>query len=374
MNISRMNRMNAFIGCLLLFLIPVALTLVGAGESVVVKKNIVFDSVASSPELVKQSKYLKGGSISEVSFHAQHGSDYAKRIERKGVLVKRPGARATILVCHGYMCNKMDSSLFRMSFSNYNVMTFDFRAHGENIEDQTCTFGRDEAYDVIAAIDFIKSDPDLGKLPIIGYCFSMGAVAAIMAQSNNPYLFDAMILDCPYDDSENVIKHALNATKIHMFGYEFGIPGRSFLEKYAFNPYVQSFLKTIFKTVALLDATATNTQIFHISPEKAIKTVSVPCFFIHCYNDEKVPVLAGKRVFEGARGYKRMWITDGRRHFDSFFYNPEKYVYKINHFIEDVLNGTIAHKAQEKIVLDPGLPDRVVVQSETIDLQKRNVI
>ena len=368
----KVSRTNLHVYSLVMFLISAAL--IGAVMPIVNKKNITFDPVAASPELAKKSKYLRGGSVAEVSFHAQHGSDYAKKIERKGVLVKRPGARATILVCHGYMCNKMDSSLFRMLFSNYNVMTFDFRAHGENIEDQTCTFGRDEAYDVIAAVDFLKADPELGKKPIIGYCFSMGAVAAIMAQSNNPYLFDALVLDCPYDDSQNVIKHALNATKIHMFGYEFGIPGRSILANYIFNPYVQAFLKTVFKTVALLDATATNTQIFHISPEKAIKNVNVPCFFIHCYNDEKVPVLAGKRVFEGARGYKRMWITDGRRHFDSFFYNPEKYVYKVNRFIDDVLNGSAAYKAQSKVVFDQGLPDRVVVQSEIVDLQKGSVI
>lgn len=315
----------------------------------------------------KGSKYLNGAQVFDVTFHSQHGSEFAKRIQRRGVVVKRPGAQATVLVCHGYMCNKVDSSLFRMSFPKYNVMTFDFRAHGESVDDdQTCTFGRDEAYDVMAAVDYIKSDPDLKDLPIIGYCFSMGAVAAIMAQSNNPYLFDGLILDCPYDNSENVIKHALNTTKIHMFGYEFGIPGRGILEKYAFNPYVQWCLKTLFKTVALLDATATNTQIFPVSPEKAIKNISVPCFFIHCYNDEKVPVLAGKKVFDGAQGYKRLWITEGRRHFDSFFYNPEKYVYKVNRFIDDVLREKTEGKQKQKIIVDSGLPDRLLAHTKYI--------
>ena len=57
-----------------------------------------------------------------------------------------------------------------------------------------------------------------------------------------------------------------------------------------------------------------------------------------------------------------------------FFYNPEKYVYKVNRFIDDVLNGSAAYKAQSKVVFDQGLPDRVVVQSEIVDLQKGSVI
>ena len=52
-------------------------------------------------------------------------------------------------------------------------MTFDFRGHGKNNEGQYCTFGRDEALDVIAAVKFIKSDPELQKLPLFVYGFSM---------------------------------------------------------------------------------------------------------------------------------------------------------------------------------------------------------
>lgn len=307
----------------------------------------------------KQKKYLNGTSLHSVIFTSSQ-LDTNEVIERKGVIAKRPGAKATILICHGYMCSKDDTALFRLIFPHYNVMTFDFRAHGEKVkEHHCCTFGRDEMYDVISAVDVIKSDPDLKKLPLIAYGFSMGAVAAIQAQAENATLFDAMILDCPYDKSENVIKQALNNAKINLFGYSFHLPGRSVLEKYAFHPYVQSFLKGVLKTVANLDSSGANIRIYPVNPSDSIKKVKIPCLFIHCRNDEKVPVEGIRLVYENAQGFKRLWVTNGRRHFDSFFYNPEKYMYRINKFVASILNNKIIHKIQAKVKEDINKEARV---------------
>jgi len=302
---------------------------------------------------LRKKKYLQGGELEEVFFYSQYESNSTQHLKRKGMLLKRPNAKATILVCHGYMCDKVDSGIFRMMFPHFNVMTFDFRAHGELVdENQYCTFGKDEAYDVIAAVERIKSDTDINHLPIIAYGFSMGAVASILAQSHTKNLFDAMVLDCPYDTSENVIRNAIKKMKFSVLGYEFNLPGQSILEGYAFNPYVQSLLKTLLKTVASLDAMSINTQISAVSPVESVRKVSVPCFFIHCKNDEKIPADAGKALYESAQGYKRLWLTEGDGHFRSFFHNPEKYVYKVNKFINTVLSGNFKHKQREKISVD----------------------
>ncbi len=39
--------------------------------------------------------------------------------------------------------------------------------------------------------------------------------------------------------------------------------------------------------------------------------------------------------------YKVLWLTNGRRHFDSYFYNPEKYVKEIRTFIDKAVNGSL---------------------------------
>ncbi len=311
--------------------------------------------ISTENYLKKQRKYLNGGILEAVVFSSQQAHDApGKRLKRNGLLYLNPKAQATILICHGFMCDKFDIGFLRKTvFPNYHVMVFDFRAHGEHVDDeQCCTFGRDEALDVKGAVDYLKSRADLKDMPRIGYGFSMGAVAAIQAQAADASLFAAMILDCPFDTSKNMIKQSIEKLTLTLFGYTFELPGKKLLEKFAFNPYVQAFLKTLLKTVAQLDATATNTYIYPLKPVDSIKNVSIPCYFIHCRNDEKVSVTAARALFKNAQGYKRLWITNGRRHFDSVFYNPEKYIYKVNSFIKSILNETLYDKVQAKVYSD----------------------
>lgn len=304
--------------------------------------------------LDKQIKYLHGGTLDYVTFNVQTAEDDTKVLARHGILYTTPKARGNVLVCHGFMCDKFDVSFMRRTlFADYNVMVFDFRAHGENVDDeQCCTFGRDEALDVIGAVNYMKSRDDINHLPCLVYGFSMGAVAAIQAQAANPTLFSGMILDCPYDKSENIIKRGLENLRFSIFGYTFEMPCKKILERFAFNYYVQSFVKALLKSISNFDATGTRTQIFPLSPVDSIKKVSIPCLFIHCKNDEKVPVEAAQSLYENAQGFKRLWITNGRRHYDSIFYNPEKYGYKVNKFMEDVLTGQVKNKEQSKIYND----------------------
>ncbi len=307
---------------------------------------------AMSEFLTTQNKYFQPqGTLERISFHSAKDAESDETILRDGFLLKRKNAKAVVFILNGFMCTKFESSFLRaLLFQDFHVVTFDFRAHGENVDEcQYCTFGKDEAHDVIAAVNYIRSRPDLKNLPRIAYGFSMGAVAGIEAQAANPDLFDMMILDCPYDRSKNVIKKGLENMQFSICGYSFALPGRSFLEKYAFHPYVQSLLKTLLKTVANMDATTTNTYIYPVHPINSIKKITVPIEIIHCYNDEKVPVDAAKNLFKNAAGYKRLWLTAGRRHFDSFFYNPEKYAYKVKRFIQSVLDKSYITKKQQKI-------------------------
>lgn len=304
--------------------------------------------------LKQQGKYTRGVNAEYVKFQAQEADGSNRTHVRHGILYRNPQAKATILLCHGFMCNAFDVSFLRQTlFPTHNVLIFDFRAHGQGVENEhVCTFGRDEALDVIGAVDYVRNRQDLKTFPLFVYGFSMGAVAAIQAQSKKPLLFDGMILDCPYDRSENIIKRGLERLQFALCGYTFDMPGRSFLEAYAFNPYVQSLLKAAFKLVAQMDATGTNTFLYPVHPAESVRAIQVPCLFIHCRNDDKVPVAAAHALFGNASGYKRLWITNGRRHFDSFFYNPPKYAHKIDRFIGDVLSKRIEKKQKQKVSVD----------------------
>jgi pimeloyl-ACP methyl ester carboxylesterase len=302
----------------------------------------------------EKSKTAHGITVEHIMLYPQEGHDSLKRIARRGILARSNDAHATILVCHGFMCDKYDVGMLRRIFKTkkFNVMTFDFRAHGQDGEGQYCTFGRDEALDVIAAAKFLRNHPDLWDKPLFAYGFSMGAVSAIEAQALESELFDAMILDCPFDSSERVIQTGLDCLKCSLFGFEFDVPGRELLQKYAFHPYVQALVKAVLKTVAQMDATGISTNFCPIHPAESAKKIIIPVFFIHCKNDQKVSVDQVRRVYEGAAGYKRLWLTNGRRHYDSFFYNPEKYIENVRNFYDQVLNGELADLPQEGIVED----------------------
>jgi len=297
---------------------------------------------------------MKDAVVEKVVIYSPLKAESTKRIIRKGILAYYDNAEATILVCHGFMCDKFDAGVLRRIFPRrrFNIMTFDFRAHGENPEGQYCTFGCDEALDVIAATKFIKSHSALKNKPVIVYGFSMGAVAAIEAQARDSSLFEGMILDCPFDSTENVLKRGLANVKFTIFGYEFSIPCRSLLERYAFHPYIQSLVKAILRTVAHIDSQKIHINMCRISPAQSAQKITVPSLFIHCKNDEKISVDGIRSVFNGAAGHKILWLTEGRRHFDSYFYNPEKYTERIRSFLNQLLTGEFKRGPLQSIIED----------------------
>lgn len=299
-------------------------------------------------------KYIIPSAVVErITIYAQKNENSSDIVPRKALLIRRDNAKANILMSHGFMCNKFDIGFLRSLFGpEYNFLVYDFRAHGEQTDGQTCTFGQDEALDVIAAANVIKHHPVIAHLPLIAYGFSMGAAASIEAQAQHPYLFKAMILDCPFDSAENVLKRGINTLTFSLFGYQFSLPGKHLLHKYAFHPYVQVAIKPILRVAANMDLRQINTCICPVKPQESIKKVTIPCLFICCKNDEKVSVDAIKSVYDGAQGFKRLWLTNGRRHCDSFFYNPECYSKQINKFIKAVLNGTLEKKERAKIIED----------------------
>ncbi len=296
---------------------------------------------------------LKDCVIEKVTLNVQKVAGSDEVIRRRGILTRRPEAKANILLCHGFMCCKFDISFLRTLIGpDYNYLTIDFRGHGEDICGQCCTFGRDERFDVYAAAQFMKHHPEIGDLPLLVYGFSMGAAAAIEAQAAHSGLFTAMILDCPFDSVENALKRCVDTLTISFFGYKFPIPGRNLLHTYAFHPYVQKIIRPLLKVASNMDPKQVDTNICQVKPLESIKRVTVPCFFICCKQDALVSIEAIKRVYDGAAGYKKLWLTNGREHCDSFFYNPEVYSKRVNSFITAILDRSYEQKKSHKIIED----------------------
>ncbi len=301
-----------------------------------------------SLDQIRQGVWSTRPKTEQVTFYSQKEAGSNEWIARKGVLAIKNDAPATVLLLHGFGNDKFDVGPFRLIFKDYNAMTFDFRAHGESKEDQISTLGHDEVYDIFAAVDFIKTHPKLKGKPVFAYGLSMGAATSIEAQSLDPSLFDAMVLDAPFMSSEEVIKQGVDKLKFSLLGYEFNLPGKKLLEKYAFNPYVQPVLKWAMKVLASFDSDRIETFVKPILPIESIKKVTVPVFFIVCKNDQRVTKESVENIFKNHPGISQLWVTEGRKHCDSIFHDPECYADMVNKFYRSVLDGTIKEQTSKK--------------------------
>jgi hypothetical protein len=101
-----------------------------------------------------------------------------------------------------------------------------------------------------------------------------------------------------------------------------------------------------------MDASKVRTNFCPVHPVESVKKITVPCFFIHCKNDKKVDVDQVKAVYQGAAGYKKLWLTLGRWHCDSGVYDPKRYTQEVRLFLSNILNGQIHSLPQEEIIED----------------------
>lgn len=294
--------------------------------------------------------HIKNIQFEDIVFDVFQDATKNKTIQRRGIMVRRQDALGTVLICHGYLGCKRDSIALKHLFPLYNVVAFDFRAHGEDRDGQVSTIGRDEAFDIIGAVKVIKADPAMKDKPVIGFGFSMGAVALIQAQAMHGKLFDTLILDCPYDSTDAAMSRGLEEKlKMNVFGYTFKIPGKQFVLDHMYDDMAQMFTNTLFKSITKLDSKKVQTRFVRVQPIESIKNVTIPCFFIHCEQDKKVPIEAVEQMYKNKPGFKRLWITPGKAHFGSYANNPEMYWYKINKFLTKLRQQDLSKRVQAKV-------------------------
>ena len=91
----------------------------------------------------------------------------------------------TVLICHGLASNKSNQLILSRGFVpyGYNVLIFDFRAHGES-GGQLTSFGDVERRDVLGAVRWIREHHITQAHHIYGVGASMGAAALIAAAAD----------------------------------------------------------------------------------------------------------------------------------------------------------------------------------------------
>jgi len=124
------------------------------------------------------------GAAEEVTFAS---NDDAVNISGWFFASTRTDPAPAVVLCHGIWTGRRECLPLALKFhsAGYNVLCFDFRAHGLSGGRYT-TVGHNETNDVIGAVEYLAERPevDAERIGVIG--FSMGAAATIQAAARCP--------------------------------------------------------------------------------------------------------------------------------------------------------------------------------------------
>ena len=125
----------------------------------------------------------------------------------RGWYFANTNATTSIVLMHGVRGNRADLTERALFFKGlgFNVLTFDFQAHGES-SGEHITFGKLESLDAIAAVRYAHSL--LPNQPVIALGVSLGGAASLLAGAQLDV--DALIVESVYSDIEQAIENRLN--------------------------------------------------------------------------------------------------------------------------------------------------------------------
>ncbi|HEV2294654.1 MAG TPA: alpha/beta hydrolase [Tepidisphaeraceae bacterium] len=211
---------------------------------------------------------------------------------RRGTRPPGWGTR-TVLVCHGLAANKSNQLILARQFPNegFNVLIFDFRAHGESGR-QLTTFGDRERFDVLGAIKYLRAHRADEAEQIYGVGASLGAAALIAAaadQSDEGRAIDAIAVYGTYDHLESLT--------------------RSIAQSYFFPPLRQLLIHVGLPLASL----QTGSNLSEFAPARLVPKVwPRPILIIHGRRDEIINFDHGDALYEAAVQPKyNLWLKEG---------------------------------------------------------------
>lgn len=192
------------------------------------------------------------------------------------------------------------------------VLLLELRNHGGSGHAKA-TFGRDEARDVLAAVDFLRARPEARGRPLMLYAVSLGTAAAALAAPRVPDLA-GLVLDAPMDDLEATAYREL-----------------------ASGPLAQSIRQPWAWTVLWSARHIGGVPIDEVKPRQALRQLPprVPVLFVGAGHDERMPPASVKALFDSlptAPERKELWIQDQATHGKVWVAAPEEYRKRLSDF------------------------------------------
>lgn len=251
-----------------------------------------------------------GVEYEKVSFPTEDG------LTLSGWFVPSPsGGDKTILICHGWGDNKgeiLEQTLFLNRAEGFNLLYFDFRAHGES-EGKQVTMGKMELLDFAAAVRYLKKHRPRSAANLSVFGLSMGAAIAAMALPAHPEL-KAAVLESPFADFRQV--------------------GSRWAWHHARVPYFPVMMTLMY--VARLRSG--HDDIDRYSPEAYLPSAKTPVFIIAAERDGIMPPEDVRRLYASAPEPKEFWLVPGAVHAKCRQAAPADYDARVAAFLREQLS------------------------------------
>jgi pimeloyl-ACP methyl ester carboxylesterase len=197
-----------------IFLLTLLILVVGAGSMVAYQIHGVTHPVRVHNAVNPADLLLRADSV---EFQSTDG------LRLSGWLIHGERDAPAIVLCHDLGESKgtfLDASV-ALQRAGYNLLLLDFRGHGESGGDGS-TLGTDERYDVLGAIDFLRTRRDLSSDRMGIWGVGMGAYAGLLAAAERKEVV-ALALDSLYPDVtgylDEVLFKGLPASTSRFTGY-----------------------------------------------------------------------------------------------------------------------------------------------------------
>ncbi len=230
----------------------------------------------------------------------------------KCVCMEPHDTKKWVIICHGVTENKINSIKYANIFIKlgFNAVVYDHRRHGES-GGKTSSYGHYEKFDLQAVIAELKRRK--GNDILLGiHGESMGAVTTLLYAGMLQDEADFYVVDCPFSDFEEQIKHQMSQE----------VP----LPSWTVFPIGRAFIR-------LRDGYWTS----EVSPIDYVQNIQKPVLFIHSEPDLYIPVSMTKDLYEKKEGPKQLYLAKKGGHAQSYNENPEEYEAKIRAFLHTFL-------------------------------------
>ena len=250
----------------------------------------------------------------------------------------QPHPAPTVVLCHGYRVPRAHlRPVAALEYqSGYNVLTFDFRGHGES-DSVITSGGYIEVNDLEAAITAACMQPETLPNQIILHGFSMGAAVALLAPSHPAIA--AIIADSPYASTDDVVRRIID--------YRFAT------ESASWKPFFR-WVRTIFP-VASWAIVKMCSVVFRLRfghpyvahPVRSFNRLKrlaknaqqprhVPILLIHAAGDPLIPINHAYQIVAAAKRQGidlDTYFVDNESHCGAYGFDPDRYTSMLREFV-----------------------------------------